>query len=72
VPADSGTRVMEMIEDIPTLGPVTASVALPRTPTRVYDALTGEDVPFTNGGDRVEIRLPSLRIHSAIVFEGSL
>lgn len=73
VPADEGrTRVMEMIEDIPTLGPVTASVRLPRTPSRVYDALTGEDVPFTNGGDRVEVRLPSLRIHSALVFEGTV
>ena len=72
VPAHDGTRVMEMIEDIPTLGPVTASVRLPRSPTRVYDALTGEDVPFTNGGDRVEVRLPSLHIHSALVFEGSI
>lgn len=72
VPTDTGTRVMEMIEDIPTLGPVTASVRLPRTPTRVYDAITGADVPFTNGGNRVEIKLPSLHIHSAIVFEGSL
>ena len=62
---------MEMIEDIPTLGPVTASVRLPQAPTRVYDALTGADVPFTNGGDRVEVTLPGLRIHSAIVFEGT-
>jgi len=72
VPAGNGVRVMEMIEDIPTLGPLTASVRLPRTPSRVYDALTGEDVPFTNGGDRVEVRLPSLRIHSALVFEGTV
>jgi hypothetical protein len=73
VPTGEGsTRVMEMIEDIPTLGPVTASVRLPRTPARVYDALTGEDVPFTNGGDRVEVRLPSLRIHAALVFEGTV
>lgn len=72
VPSGEGTRVMEMIEDIPTLGPVTASVRLPRTPARVYDAITGEDVPFTNGGDRVEVRLPSLRIHTALVFEGTV
>jgi len=71
VPTQDGTRVMEMIEDIPTLGPVTASVRLPRSPTRVYDALTGSDVPFTNGGDRVEVQLPSLHIHSALVFEGT-
>lgn len=72
VPAGDGVRVMEMIEDIPTLGPVTASVRLPRPPTRVYDALTGEDIPFSNGGDRVEVRLPGLRIHSALVFEGTV
>ena len=71
VPTDTGTRVMEMIEDIPTLGPVTASVRLPKAPTRVYDAMTGADVPFTNGGNRVEVKLPGLRIHSAIVFEGT-
>lgn len=69
---EGGFRVMEMIEDIPAIGPVTASIRLPRTPTRVYDALTGEDVPFSNGGDRVEVRLPSLKIHTALVFEGTV
>jgi hypothetical protein len=34
--------------------------------------LTGEDVPFTNGGDRVEVRLPGLRIHAAVVFEDTV
>jgi hypothetical protein len=72
VPADGGTRVMEMIEDIPTLGPVNASVRLPRPPGRVYDALTGADVPFSLEEDRVRISLPGFRIHTAIVFEGSL
>lgn len=72
VPAGEGTRVMEMIEDIPTLGPVTASVRLPRSPSRVYDALTGADVPFTNAGDRVEVQLPGLHIHSALVFEDTV
>jgi hypothetical protein len=73
VPAGQGaTRFMEMIEDIPTLGPVTASVRLPRSPSRVYDAMTGEDVPFSNGGDRVEVRLSGLRIHTALVFEGTV
>ena len=72
VPTDNGTRVMEMIEDIPTLGPLTASVRLPRSPARVYDALTGAELPFSNGGGRVEVRLPGLRIHAAAVFEDSL
>jgi hypothetical protein len=61
-----------MIEDIPTLGPLTASVRLPRSPARVYDALTGAELPFSNGGGRVEVRLPGLRIHAAAVFEDSL
>jgi len=72
VPASEGAvRVMEMIEDIPALGPVTASVRLPRPPTRVYDALTGQDIPFSNEGDRVEVRVPGFRIHTALVFEGT-
>lgn len=72
VPAgESGHRVMEMIEDIPALGPITASVRLPKPPTRVYDALTGEDLPFSMAGGRVEVRLAGLKIHAAIVFEGT-
>lgn len=68
---DGGYRVMEMIEDIPTLGSITASVRLPRSPTRVYDALSGEDIAFRVDGQRVEVTVPSLRIHAALVFEGT-
>lgn len=66
-----GYRVMEMIEDIPALGPVAASVRLPTPPSRVYDALTGEDIPFSHAENRIEIRLTGLRIHTAVVFEGT-
>ena len=69
---DGGVRVMEMIEDLPAIGPVSARVRLPQTPSRVYDALTGEDVQWTNGrGHEVEVTLPRLHIHSALVFEGT-
>lgn len=74
VPVD-GTkkRIMEMIEDIPALGTVTAKVRLPRQPQRVFDALTGEDLVFSVNADKaIEVVLPSLHIHSAIVFEGSV
>ncbi|MEO8756797.1 MAG: beta-galactosidase trimerization domain-containing protein [Devosia sp.] len=72
VPAgETGHRVMEMIEDIPSLGPVTASVRLPKPPSRVYDALTDENLSFAIAGNRVEVQLPALRIHAAVVFEGS-
>jgi hypothetical protein len=61
---DGSTRVMEMIEDIPSIGPVTAKVRLPSTPSRVYDALTGTD-------GTVSVTVPRLRIHTAVVFEGT-
>jgi hypothetical protein len=68
---DGGVRVMEMIEDIPALGPVTTSVRLPAAPTRAYDALTGEDIAFTYSDGRATVTVPGLRIHAAVVFEGA-
>jgi hypothetical protein len=68
---DGGLRVMEMIEDIPALGPVKTSVRLGSAPSRVYDAMTGEEVPFTYADGRAEVTIPGLRIHSAVVFEGA-
>ena len=73
VPAGEGTRVMEMVEDIPAIGPVSARVRLPNTPSRVYDALSGEDVAWSDaGGGAYDVSVPRLRIHTAIVFEGSV
>jgi hypothetical protein len=73
VQMDDGTsRVMEMIEDVPAIGPVNASVRLPSAPRRVFDALSGEDITWTHGPDgAVQITLPRLHIHSALVFEGT-
>ncbi|MBB3456187.1 hypothetical protein FHT86_004495 [Rhizobium sp. BK313] len=69
---DGSTRVMEMIEDIPSIGPVTAKVRLPSTPSRVYDALTGTDVAWNTEDDgTVSVTVPRLRIHTAVVFEGT-
>jgi hypothetical protein len=69
---DGSTRIMEMIEDIPAIGPVTATVRLPAKPKRVFDAMTGEDVAWNAGDDgAISITLPRLRIHSAVVFEGA-
>ena len=74
VPDDGGrTRVMEMIEDVPAIGPVTAAVRLPATPTRAFEALTGKEVSFVTRPDgAIEVTLPRLHIHSAVVFENSL
>jgi hypothetical protein len=67
---EGGFRVMEMIEDIPAIGPVTAKVRLPSPPARVFDALTGEDVVWAEDASGVyRVTLPYLRIHSAVVFE---
>jgi hypothetical protein len=72
-PSGESTRVMEMIEDIPAIGPVSATVRLPNPPTRVYDALSGEDVAWNEAGQGAyRVAVPSLRIHTAIVFEGSV
>jgi hypothetical protein len=64
------TRMMEIIEDIPTIGPVSATVRLPLLPTRSYDALSGESLEWTLTVDgAVQITVPRLRIHSAVAFE---
>jgi hypothetical protein len=69
---DGRTRVMEMIEDVQAIGPVRSSVRLPQPPNRAYDAITGEDVPLEDSGNGYySVTLPSLRIHAAIVFEGT-
>jgi len=68
---DGSSRVMEMIEDLPAIGPVQAGVRLPTKPSRVFDAVTGNPVSWTANDDgSVEVTIPSLRIHAAIVFEG--
>ena len=70
LPTVGGTRLMEMIEDIPALGPVSATVRLPHTPSRVYDAMTGDAVPATDNRDGTcTVTLPGLHIHRAVVFD---
>jgi hypothetical protein len=70
VPANGGFRVMEMIEDIPAIGPVNAKVRLPNPPRRVYEAVSGEPVAVTDLGDgQYGVTLDRFRIHAAIVFE---
>jgi hypothetical protein len=43
---------------------------LPKPPKRVYDALSGADVAWTAApGGEIEVRIPGLKIHTALVFE---
>ena len=70
LPTVGGSRVMEMIEDIPTLGPVSATGRLADAPSRTYDAMTGDAVPVTDNCDgSYTVTLPGLHIHRAVVFD---
>lgn len=66
----SPPRVLEMIEDIPAIGPVTAQLRLDRPPARVWDAFTGAVLTATEKAPGLyAVTLPRLHIHAAIVFE---
>lgn len=70
VPSGDGTRIMEMIEDIPAIGPIRAKVRLPSVPHRAFEAVSGEPVAITDlGGGQYQVTLDRLRIHAAVVFE---
>jgi hypothetical protein len=69
---DGKTRAMEMIEDIQAIGPVRTSVRLPKPPSRAYDAMSGAEIAVEDAGNGYySVTLPSMRIHAAIVFEGT-
>ena len=69
---DGSSRMMEMIEDVPAIGPVTAKVRLPSSPSRVFDAMSGDELAWTANRDgQIEVVVPRLRIHTALVFEGT-
>lgn len=69
---DGKQRVMEMIEDVQSIGPVTVRVRLPKTPSRVFDALSGADLTcMPTGAGYHEVHLNHLRIHASVVFEDS-
>jgi hypothetical protein len=69
---DGSSRVMEMIEDIPAIGAVSARLRLPNRPRLVRDALTGEEIPWTALDDgSIEVTIPGFRIHTALVLEGT-
>jgi len=71
--ADGSVRVMEMIEDLPALGPVRAEIRLPNEPSRVYDAISGEEIAWSSAADGVvAVSVPRLHIHTAVVFEGTV
>ena len=69
---DGSSRMLEMIEDVPSIGPVRARVRLAKPPVRVYDAASGRKVDWTIGSDgKVEVEIPNLHIHAAVVFESN-
>ncbi len=67
---DLVTRAMEMIEDIPAIGPVTASIRLPSPPKRAFEAVSGVELEISDKGDgSYAVTLDRLHIHAAVVFE---
>ncbi|MGF6771844.1 hypothetical protein P3T18_004331 [Paraburkholderia sp. GAS199] len=71
MPMDGGaTRPMEIIEDIPAIGPVSVKVRLPEKPVRTYDALSGISLDWTLADDgAMLVTVPRVHIHTALVFE---
>jgi hypothetical protein len=71
VPSHGGaTRSIEVIEDIPPIGPVSLSLRLPTQPARAFFATSGEPVPIEATADgRVAFQVPWLHIHEAVVLE---
>ncbi|SCM76801.1 conserved hypothetical protein [uncultured Pleomorphomonas sp.] len=68
---DKLPRPMEMIEDVPALGPVTFMLRGKGEPKAVYDAVTGERFAWRKAGDgTIAVDLPGLKIHRAIVVDG--
>lgn len=62
-------RQMEMIEDIPCLADIEVSVSCDQKPSRIFDALSGENISFAYKDGRAEFTLAKLHIHRVIVVE---
>jgi hypothetical protein len=69
VPSQGGaTRPIEMIEDIPAIGPIAVKLRLPRAPGRAYTVTSGEPLPIEVDTDGcVSFSVPRLHIHEAVV-----
>ncbi|MCJ7874084.1 alpha-amylase family protein [Phaeobacter sp. J2-8] len=65
----NGHRHIEVIEDIPRLGPLTASVALDQKPARVVTVPDGTALDWDWQDGRATVNLDGLHIHRAIAFE---
>lgn len=64
-----GHQAMEILEDAVPLHNISLSLRSPRPPRRVFDALTGRDLPFTFEGGRIRIDLDTLDLHRLLVIE---
>jgi hypothetical protein len=71
VPGGGGSmRAIEVIEDIPVLGPIRVVLRLPASPRRAYLAVSGEPVAIEALADgRYGLKVPGLRIHEAVILE---
>lgn len=60
---------MEMIEDIPVLANITASIRTACKPARVYDVISGNDLTFEHKDGYTDVVVGDLHIHRAIALE---
>lgn len=67
----NGQRHIEMIEDIPRLGPLTASVALEAKPARVVSVPDGAALDWDWVDGHATVWLDGLHIHRAVAFENA-
>ena len=66
LPARHHRQAIEIIEDIPVLGPSRTSIRL-EGEWSAHDALSGEQFAAKSCDGRLEVDVPSLHIHRAIV-----
>lgn len=70
LPARQSLQQIEIIEDIPVLGAVEASLKIPDT-YLAFDALSGEQFETRAQNGRLVVKVPSLHIHRAIILKNS-
>lgn len=67
VPTKRGNT--EVIEDLPPIYNVGVSLSLPRTVTRVFLPLSGEELPFSEKEGKVTFTVPRFACHTVVVIE---
>jgi len=65
-----GVRHIEVIEDVPHLGPLTAQITVKNRPARIFDVLTDTDIDWDWADGIATLNVDGLHIHRAIALNG--